>query len=54
MIIAQRWLGPLLGVAQSSSTEFFLMMALAIGMAWISWTIFESPILRLKSLFTVL
>jgi peptidoglycan/LPS O-acetylase OafA/YrhL len=54
MIIAQRWLGPLLGVAQSSSVEFFLMMALAMGMAWVSWTIFESPILRLKRLFTVL
>jgi len=52
-IVSNRWVAPWLGVPQASSTEFFLMMALAVAMAWISWTIFESPILRLKSFFTV-
>ncbi|HUI82065.1 MAG TPA: acyltransferase [Bryobacteraceae bacterium] len=51
--ISHRWIAPLLGIGQSSSTEFFVMMALAMAMAWISWTIFESPILRLKELFTI-
>jgi peptidoglycan/LPS O-acetylase OafA/YrhL len=52
-VIAQRWLSPWLGVSQSSSTEFWLMMAVAMGMAWISWTVFESPILRMKKMFTI-
>jgi peptidoglycan/LPS O-acetylase OafA/YrhL len=50
--ISHRWLAPFLGIAQSGSADFFLMMALAMAMAWISWTVFESPILRLKKLFT--
>ena len=52
--ISHRWLAPVLGIAQSGSVDFFLMMAIAMAMAWISWTVFESPILRLKALFTVL
>ena len=51
--ISHHWLAPWLGIPHSSSTEFFLMIALAMAMAWISWTVFESPILRLKSLFTI-
>ena len=51
--ISHRWLAPLLRIPQSSSAEFFLMMALAMGMAWISWTVFESPILRMKEMFTI-
>lgn len=51
--ISHRWVAPLLGIPQSGSAEFFVMMALAMGMAWISWTLFESPILRMKEFFTV-
>jgi peptidoglycan/LPS O-acetylase OafA/YrhL len=51
--ISHRWVAPLLGIPPSSSSEFFVMMALAMGMAWISWTLFESPILRMKEFFTV-
>jgi peptidoglycan/LPS O-acetylase OafA/YrhL len=53
LIVSHRWLAPLLVIPESGSAEFFVMMALAMGMAWISWTVFESPILRLKQKFTV-
>ncbi len=48
LVIARRWLAPLLGIAPSGSTAFFVMFGLAIAMAWISWAFFESPILRLR------
>jgi len=54
LIIAHSWLAPRLGIPPTGSADFFLMMAMAMAMAWISWTAFESPILRLKKLFTVL
>ncbi len=51
--VSHRWIAPLLRIRTSGSTEFILMIALTMGAAWISWTIFESPILRLKDRFTV-
>jgi peptidoglycan/LPS O-acetylase OafA/YrhL len=52
MAISHGWLAPLLGIGPSGSTAFFVMVTLAIAMAWISWTFFESPILRLRERFT--
>jgi len=50
--ISRRWVVPLLRIEPSGSAEFFVKLVLAIAMAWISWTIFEAPILRLKGRFT--
>ena len=52
MAISHGWLAPLLGIGPSGSTAFFVMFGLALAMAWISWTFFESPILRLRERFT--
>jgi len=51
LVISRRWLAPLLGIAPGGSAAFFVMIALAIAMAWISWAFFESPILRLRERF---
>ena len=51
LVIFRRWLAPLLGIAPDGSAAFFVMNALAITMAWFSWTVFESPILRLRERF---
>ena len=48
MAILHGWLASLLGIGPSGSKAFFVMFALAIAMAWISWAFFESPILRLR------
>ena len=40
-------------IPTSGSAEFFVSMAVALTMAWLSWTVFESPILKLKDRFTV-
>jgi peptidoglycan/LPS O-acetylase OafA/YrhL len=52
-IIASRVVGSRLGLAPHGSAEFFLSIAAAILAAWISWTVFESPILKLKNRITV-
>ena len=36
----------------SGTAEFFVSMAVTLALAWISWTVFESRILRLKERFT--
>jgi peptidoglycan/LPS O-acetylase OafA/YrhL len=48
LVISRHWVAPLLGIAPNGSAAFFVTVALAIAMAWISWTLFESPILRLR------
>ena len=37
----------------SGTAEFFVSMAVTLALAWLSWTVFESRILRLKDRFTV-
>jgi peptidoglycan/LPS O-acetylase OafA/YrhL len=48
LVISRHWVAALLGIAPNGSAAFFVTVALAIAMAWISWTLFESPILRLR------
>jgi peptidoglycan/LPS O-acetylase OafA/YrhL len=40
-------------LAPSGTAEFFVSMGVTLVLAWISWTVFESRILRLKEKFTV-
>lgn len=48
-VVVRRIAGPL--VTPTGSVDFFLSIAAAMAAAWISWKIFESPILRLKDRF---
>ena len=52
-LIGRRLAAHVATIAPAGSAEFFVSMATAMGMAWISWTIFESRILKLKDRFTV-
>jgi len=52
-MIGRRLAAHVVKIAPYGSAEFFVSMATAMGMAWISWTIFESRILKLKDRFTV-
>ena len=40
-------------ITPSGSAEFFVSMAMTFALAWLSWTLFESRILKLKEKFTV-
>jgi peptidoglycan/LPS O-acetylase OafA/YrhL len=40
-------------IAPSGSAEFFVSMGVTVALAWISWTVFESQILKLKDRFTM-
>ncbi len=51
-ILGQRLAAHVMKLAPHGSAELFVSLAMAMGMAWISWTIFESPILKLKDRFT--
>lgn len=48
-----RRISPALGVYPQGSIEFVLNIAAAMLAAWSSWTIFESPILKLKKHWSV-
>ena len=39
-------------IAPSGTAEFFVSMGVTMALAWISWTVFESRILKLKDRFT--
>jgi peptidoglycan/LPS O-acetylase OafA/YrhL len=52
LVIGRRLAAPVVKLAPNGSAEFFVSMATAFAMAWISWTVFESPILKLKDRFT--
>ncbi|HLK50751.1 MAG TPA: acyltransferase [Bryobacteraceae bacterium] len=43
----------LVRLAPSGSAEFLVSMVVTIALAWISWSVFESRILKLKDRFTV-
>ncbi len=43
----------LVTIPVSGSAEFFVSIATTLVLAWLSWTLFESRILRLKDRFTV-
>jgi peptidoglycan/LPS O-acetylase OafA/YrhL len=43
----------LVKLAPAGSAEFFVSIAVTIALAWISWTLFESRILKLKDRFTM-
>ncbi len=45
-------LDPLVGIPVRGSADFFLSFAAAIGAAQLSWSFFESPILKWKDRFT--
>jgi peptidoglycan/LPS O-acetylase OafA/YrhL len=51
-IVGRRLAAHVVKLAPHGSAEFFVSMAAAMGLAWISWTVFESPILKLKDRFT--
>ena len=40
-------------LAPSGTAEFFVSIGVTLALAWISWTVFESRILKLKERFTV-
>ncbi|MGD0499185.1 MAG: acyltransferase [Bryobacteraceae bacterium] len=50
--IAHRLLDPLVKIPLRGSADLFVSFAAAFLAAWISWTVFESPILKLKNRFT--
>lgn len=43
----------LVKLTPAGSAEFFVSIAVTMALAWISWTLFESRILKLKDRFTV-
>ena len=49
--IVVRKFTPMLGIYPYGSLDTVVCIAAAILAAWISWSIFESPILRLKNRF---
>jgi peptidoglycan/LPS O-acetylase OafA/YrhL len=51
-VIVRRF-SPRLGIYPHGSIEFVVSIAVAMLAAWISWSIFESPILKLKDRFAV-
>jgi len=52
-LIGSRLASYVVKLAPSGSAELFVSLATAFSMAWISWTVFESPVLKLKDRFTV-
>jgi peptidoglycan/LPS O-acetylase OafA/YrhL len=52
-VIGRRLAALMVKIPPSGSAQFFISMAVALSMAWLSWTLFESPILKLKDRFTV-
>jgi len=53
LMVARRWVTPLLGITPDGSAQLFVSMALAIAAAALSWWLFESRVLKLKDRFTV-
>lgn len=51
-ILARRWVAHLVKLSPGGSAEFLVSVAAAVCAAWISWSLFESQILKLKSRFT--
>jgi peptidoglycan/LPS O-acetylase OafA/YrhL len=51
-MIAHRLLDPLVKIPLRGSLDMFVSFAAAFLAAWISWRVFESPILKLKDRFT--
>jgi peptidoglycan/LPS O-acetylase OafA/YrhL len=53
-IMARHLTRPFIGlIPENGSAELFVSLTAAICLAWISWHVFESPILKLKDRFTV-
>ena len=52
-LIGRRLAAYVVTITPSGSAEFFVSMAVALSLAWFSWTFFESRILKLKDRFTV-
>lgn len=52
-LIGRRLSALVVKLTVSGSAEFFVSMAVALFLAWLSWTVFESQILKLKDRFTV-
>jgi len=52
-LIGRRLAALVVKIPPSGSAEFFVSMAVALCLAWFSWTFFESRILKLKDRFTV-
>jgi peptidoglycan/LPS O-acetylase OafA/YrhL len=51
-MVAHRLLDPWVKIRVGGSLDMFFSFATAFLAAWISWTVFESPILKLKDRFT--
>ena len=51
--LGRRLASHIVRITPSGSAEFFVSVAVSLALAWISWTLFESRILRLKERFTV-
>ncbi|MBZ5575258.1 MAG: acyltransferase [Acidobacteriia bacterium] len=52
-LIGRRLAARLVTLTPSGSAEFFVSLSMALAMAWLSWTLLESRILKLKDRFTV-
>ncbi len=52
-LIGRRLAARVVTIPVSGSAEFFVSIGTTVALAWISWTLFESRILRLKERFTV-
>jgi peptidoglycan/LPS O-acetylase OafA/YrhL len=51
-MIARYFSGRFLNVEQGTAGDFAGSLAMAFLAAWISWTLFESRVLKLKDRFT--
>jgi len=52
-LIGRRLAALVVKIEPAGSAEFFVSLATTLALAWLSWTLFESRILRLKDRFTV-
>ena len=52
-LIGARLAAHVVKLAPHGSAEFVVSMAASLAMAWLSWTVFESQVLKLKRRFTV-
>lgn len=52
-LIGRRLAALVVKIPPAGSAEFFVSIAVTLALAWVSWTVFESRILRLKERFTV-
>ena len=50
--VVRRYIEPAMGVTAETSTDTLLVIPAAIGVAYLSWTFFETPTLRLRSRLT--